>query len=223
MAADWSPSARAAVTRTTASRCGTSRPPARCSRSSWTASAAAPPSCRWHDVRHPRRHGRTSSGSTRQRTAPDVGDIPTPGFHPAITALHEASGLLALGSQPSREVQIVDLRHGRSSSDGSPWPTSGRSTGAPTGQFLSVAGSQLEPDPHPRRVDGRGGARPARTRQRLLGRRLHRRWRATGQRRLRRRAPRVGRHARRPAGAASGRRRRPVRRGTSRSHRTGPR
>ena len=39
-----------------------------------------------------------------------LGDISTPGFRPETTALHEASGLLALGSQSSREVQIVDIR-----------------------------------------------------------------------------------------------------------------
>ena len=31
---------------------------------------------------------------------------------PVVAALHEASGLLALGSQPSREVQIVDMATG---------------------------------------------------------------------------------------------------------------
>ena len=44
-----------------------------------------------------------------------------------------------------------------------------------------------------------GAARPARTRERLLGRRLHRRRRAVGQRRTGRRAPRVGRQPRRTA------------------------
>jgi DNA-binding SARP family transcriptional activator/WD40 repeat protein len=73
-----------------------------------------------------------------------MGDIPTPGFQPVVSALHEASGLLALGSQPSREVQIVDMATGDvvrriAMADVGPldWSTDGR--------FLSVAGANSSP------------------------------------------------------------------------------
>ena len=202
-AADWSPSARAAATRRPRHDVGPARPAARCSRSSWTVSAASPPFLADGTTLVIPEDAAERVGLYSAADGSRLDDIATPGFQPETTALHEASGLLALGSQAAS--RRPDRGHGdrrRRAED-----PDGRRRATRLERRRPVPRrrrGQLEPGAHRGRVDGRGSARPARARERLLGRRVHRRWRAAGQRRLRRRAPRLGRHARRSAGAAGG-------------------
>ena len=100
--------------------------------------------------------------------------IPTPGFEPGGgVALNASTGWLALSSQPSRETRIVDFDTGRLQRR-IPGSDAGPVDWSPDGARLSITGRQRGPDPDLRHLLGRRPARAERSRERLMGRRVHR-------------------------------------------------
>ena len=164
MASDWSPSAWEEATTTTASRCGTWRPPPSCSRSSWTGSGAARRSCRTERRSSSRRAG--SSGSARRPTEGSWTRSRRPGF-----GATSSRSMRRAGCWRSDRSRIARCRSGTStrghSSGGSRWRTSEPSTGVPT-----VPGS---PSPAPTRTrSGSSTCRRDRSRSSCAGTRAAR-------------------------------------------------